>query len=202
MAVLALVSMVLVFAPPQYFERMNTIADYENESSAASRLIIWQSAIQMANDHPILGVGAGQFSVNFGRHYRPSGETTTSMPWQNAHSIYFMILAELGYPGLLMLLLFVITNLVTNSRRIQDCHKLDPEIQRTHRRLLISADSCLISFAVTGAFLSGIYYPHFYTAAGVLTANVLVYQRKIASIEQEMTQINDQSATSLTVKSG
>jgi probable O-glycosylation ligase (exosortase A-associated) len=196
-AVFVLVSMVLMFAPPQYFERMDTLRDYEHESSAALRLILWDKAIDMANDHPFLGVGAGHFSVAFGTTYRPVGESTTSMPWQNAHSIYFMILAELGYPGLLMLLLFVITNLVTNNRRIRDCQTLDSANVQTHRRLLISADSCLISFAVTGAFLSGIYYPHFYIVAGVLAANALLFQRKMASMEQATTNQNVKSGQSL-----
>jgi len=201
-AAFALVSMVLVFAPPQYFERMDTLRDYEHEGSAALRLILWGQAINMANDHPILGIGAGHFSVAFGTTYRPAGESTTSLPWQNAHSIYFMILAELGYPGLLMMLLFIITNLVTNNQRIRDCHKLDPAIQLTHRRLLISADSCLIAFAITGTFLSGIYYPHFYIVAGVITANVLIFQRKIATMDEKITQGNDQATTELPVKSG
>lgn len=173
----AVLMLILAFAPPQYFERMNTLKDYEQESSAAFRLIIWQSAIRMANDHPILGVGAGHFSVNFGTRYRPPGESTTSMPWQNAHSIYFMILAELGYPGLLFLLTLFFSNWVGNHRRRREAERLPSKLALTQQRLLVSIDSSLITFAITGAFLSGIYYPHVFILAGLAAAITLYHQR-------------------------
>ncbi len=177
MAGAAVLVMILAFAPPQYFERMNTLKNYEEESSAAFRLIIWQSAIRMANDHPILGVGAGHFSVNFGTRYRPPGESTTSLPWQNAHSIYFMILAELGYPGLLFLLTLFFSNWIGNHRRRREAERLPPPLALTQRRLLVSIDSSLIAFAVTGAFLSGIYYPHVFILAGLAAAITLHHRR-------------------------
>jgi len=187
MAGASILAMVLAFAPPQYFDRLNTIKDYEQESSAAFRLIIWQSAIRMANDHPILGVGAGHFSVNFGTRYRPPGESTTSMPWQNAHSIYFMILAELGYPGLLFVLLLFFSNWISNNRRIREAQRLSPEKARTQQRLLVCVDSSILTFAVTGAFLSGIYYPHIFILAGLATAVTMYHQRVMNSADTDST---------------
>lgn len=195
----AVLALILAFAPAEYFERLNTIKEYESESSAASRLIIWQSAIQMANDNPILGVGAGHFSINFGMRYRPPGETTTSMPWQNAHSIYFMILAELGYPGLLFLLTLFFSNWVGNHRRLRDTVLLPSSIMLTQQRLLISIDSSLIAYAVPGAFLSGIYYPHIFILAGLAAAITLHHQRIMTASAKTANQKENEGAESAEV---
>lgn len=175
---------ILMYAPSAYFERLETIKDYEGESSAELRLIIWSSAIRMANDHPILGVGAGHFSTMFGTQYRPPGETASSLPWQNAHSIYFMLLGELGYPGLLFLLILFFSNWGANHRRILEVGRLPGAVAETQRRLLVCNDSSLIAFAVAGAFLSGIYYPHVFVLAGLSAAIALQYRRAIANIAE------------------
>ena len=46
---------VLLFAPAAYFERMDTIRDYESEGSAKGRIMAWTSAVKMAVDHPFTG---------------------------------------------------------------------------------------------------------------------------------------------------
>ena len=124
----------------------------------------------MALDHPLLGVGAGHFPVKYGVEYRPPGYGVTELPWQTAHSIYFLILGELGLPGLAMLLGFIGWNLVAN-------HRLSGEIQArgspdaaTDRRLLAALSASLLAFATGGAFLSAVYYPHLYVLSGLLTA--------------------------------
>lgn len=176
---------ILIYAPAAYFQRLETIKDYEGESSAELRLIIWQSAIRMANDHPILGVGAGHFSTMFGTQYRPPGETASSLPWQNAHSIYFMLLGELGYPGLLFLLILFFSNWGANHRRIHEVGRLPGAIAETQRRLIVCNDSSLIAFAVAGAFLSGIYYPHVFVLAGLSAAIALQYRRVMADLVEQ-----------------
>lgn len=172
-----LVGAILVYAPSAYFERMETIKEYENESSAQARLMIWASAIRMANDHPVLGVGAGSFITAYGTRYRPPGATSTSLPWQNAHSIYFMLLGELGYPGLFFVLAFFFLNWRANQQRIREISQHQGDLAETHRRLLVCVDSSLIGLAVGGAFLSGIYYPHLYIMAGFSAAVAFQYRR-------------------------
>ena len=66
----------------------------------------------MALDHPLLGVGAGHFPDGV----RLADTGALDIPWQTAHSIYFLILGELGFPGLAVLLLFIVSNLVANRR--------------------------------------------------------------------------------------
>ncbi len=52
---------VLVFLPDSYKDRMGTIKDYKEDSSAQGRMRAWKAATMMALDEP-LGVGAGCFN--------------------------------------------------------------------------------------------------------------------------------------------
>jgi probable O-glycosylation ligase (exosortase A-associated) len=166
-----LLFIVLLFAPPLYLERMGSIQDYEMEGSAQGRIMAWKSAIRMAADHPLTGVGAGHFPVKYGIEYRPPGVGRTEIPWANAHSLYFLVLGELGIPGLLVYLGLIVPNLWRNEKIIRslkpggasDSHSSD-------RRLFVCLNSSMIGFAVGGAFLSATYYPHVFVLAGVMEA--------------------------------
>ena len=92
-------ALVLVAPPRPYFERMSTISSHEDGSSQG-RIAAWNAAVQMAIDNPLFGVGAGHFPVKFGAEYRKADCRCRGM---TAHSIYFLILGELGLPGIGML---------------------------------------------------------------------------------------------------
>jgi putative inorganic carbon (HCO3(-)) transporter len=164
------VAAVLLFAPPAYFQRMNTISDTD-EGSAQGRILAWTAGTQMALDHPLFGAGAGHFPVKYGAEYRPRGYSATEIPWQTAHSIYFLILGELGFSGLAVLLTFIFGNLYTNRRFMSELRGEMSSSSVSDIRLLVALSASLIAFAVGGAFLSATYYPHWYVLAGLLTAS-------------------------------
>jgi probable O-glycosylation ligase (exosortase A-associated) len=95
-----------------YIERMATMkaGEREKDESAMSRLRFWTAGIQMAMDHP-LGVGPGNFHTHIG-DYLPddSGRDT--------HNTYVRCVAELGWPGL-GLLLGLIANAFLTLRRVR-----------------------------------------------------------------------------------
>lgn len=153
----------LLFAPPAYYQRMNTIN--AQEGSAQGRLLAWGGGFRMALDHPLLGVGAGHFPVKYGAQYRVSRD----IPWQTAHSIYFLILGELGIPGIVFLLSMIFHNLMANRRLTNDIKKRPGDHTR-ELGLLGSTSACMLAFATGGAFLSAVYYPHLYVIAGILGA--------------------------------
>jgi len=47
---------------PAWWNRMNTLRDYQSDASATSRLAYWDAALTMAWEHP-LGIGVGNFRV-------------------------------------------------------------------------------------------------------------------------------------------
>jgi probable O-glycosylation ligase (exosortase A-associated) len=174
------VALVFVFAPPTYFQRMGTIGD-PTDGSAQGRILAWKAGIRMALDHPILGVGAGHFPVKYGVEYRPPNLPRTAVPWQTAHSNYFVILGELGFPGLAVLLLFIGSNFSRNRRLTRELDERDDEEAVADAQLLNALSASLLAFVVGGAFLTATYYPHMYVLAGLLiVARRVVRDRKPA----------------------
>lgn len=153
-------AVILVMAPPSYFDRMSQIADSQ-EGSAQARIQAWTAGTRMAMDNPLTGVGAGHFPLEYGTRYRVSELS----PAHNAHSIYFMILGELGFPGVILLIAIIIRNLTANGRLAKQLGS-DPSAG-TERRLLWALNAGLIAYATGGAFLSAAYYPHMYVLAGL-----------------------------------
>ena len=169
---------VLVWAPSSYFERMATMADSQ-ESSAQGRIIAWKAGVQMALANPILGGGVGHFPIQYGNFYHVEGT-----PWLTAHSIYFLLLGELGVPGLAVLLTFIIGNFIANRRLSTEATGLPPPQATTARNALASTSAALVAYATGGAFLSAAYYPHMYVLAGILAAGRHVVRVQIKALEQ------------------
>ncbi len=150
----AAVTLVLVFAPGAYFERMHTID--ATESSAKGRIDGWKAAWEAALQHPVLGVGAGHFFVSIRR--------------LTAHSIYFLALGELGFPGLGVVVLLILANIAANRRLIAEVRSRGPDTHQAGTELVAALSASMIALAVNGAFLSALYYPHLYVLAGVSVA--------------------------------
>jgi putative inorganic carbon (hco3(-)) transporter len=179
MAAAAVAGVIVVFAlaPPAYFERMHDVANTE-EGSAQGRIQAWGAAMRMVADHPIFGVGAGHFGVAYGTKYQhgPGG------PWHNAHSIYFQILGELGIPGISVLLWCIIGNLNGNRRVLKEIRERGAGgSAAVTEQVLASTSAAMISFAVGGAFLSAVYYPHVYMVAAIMTASRRVALRQASA---------------------
>jgi probable O-glycosylation ligase (exosortase A-associated) len=168
---------VFVYAPPGYFDRMATIASHEDGSSQG-RIIAWKAAVRMAVDHPIFGVGVGNFPQAFGSHYKPPDFPI----WMTAHSIYFLILGELGIPGITVLLLCLILNLSSNRRLAKEVRARGGRDRVTELRLLACVSAAFVAFASGGAFLSAVYYPHLYVLAALaLAARRIVRERSLVA---------------------
>lgn len=161
---------IFAVAPPQFFERMETMTKTgdEMEGSAAGRIAVWGASLRMVVDHPITGVGVGHFPVKYGVEYRPEGVSSSDIPWQTAHSSYFLILGELGIPGIIFLLAIIISNMRAGERTLREMKTRVTERDDTCRNLIVAMNASLVAFAVGGAFLSAAYYPHIYLLAALL----------------------------------
>lgn len=167
----------LVYAPSVYFQRMGTLANAQEESSAQGRIMAWKAGARMAASN-VFGVGAGNFPNNFPK-YRSADAPTR---WMTAHSMYFLILGELGVLGLLMWLKILIGNVRANARLkdrlVTQDERITPEVNADIRMLdMLSAS--VLGMAVAGAFLSVTYYPHMFMLTGLLvSARVVIAERK------------------------
>lgn len=181
------VCFVFAIAPQQFFDRMATITQTgeEMEGSAQGRIFAWKAAISMALDYPLLGVGAGHFPVKYGSQYQPKEFGLNAIPWVTAHSSYFLLLGELGFPGIIFIVGLIISNIVAGERLLKHLQMVSKKRSVAlvlERNLLIALNASMVGFAVGGAFISAAYYPHLYLLAGLLECGRTVCQRKIETV--------------------
>jgi hypothetical protein len=67
----------------------------EGEVSITERLYATSAAVEMAVDHPLLGVGPGDFASAYTTRYRPAAATRSL---QSAHDFFADVAAEFGLP--------------------------------------------------------------------------------------------------------
>ena len=150
----------ITFMPTSWDERMGTIQTYQEDGSSTGRLTAWRMTINLANDRP-WGGGFGIYTREIYDKYMPDAPLA-----QAAHSIYFSMLGEHGYPGLfLFVLLFVLSYLLAG--RMRRTAMRQPETAWVH----LLAGMCqvsIIGYAVGGAFLSLAYYDFAYNIVVML----------------------------------
>jgi putative inorganic carbon (HCO3(-)) transporter len=98
----ALAAGVAIFAPATYWERNETVEDFQTDASALGRVYAWHVASAMNADRPIRGVGGGAF-----RDAWPSYAPPEARKALVAHNIFLDTLGELGWVGFFLFLIFV-----------------------------------------------------------------------------------------------
>ena len=72
-----------------------------NTATLETRLILWNKSLSMASQHPIFGVGPGNWKINF-----PNEGTDflfeKKIHYMRPHNDFIWILTELGFPGLVL----------------------------------------------------------------------------------------------------
>lgn len=91
-----LISVVLV-NNTKFMHRLDTIDDFDKYQSNTERILIWQSAWNMFKDHPILGVGLGQYTENYQKKYISPQAKEPNLG--HAHNNFMQMLAENGIVG-------------------------------------------------------------------------------------------------------
>jgi O-antigen ligase len=181
--VLAL-ALVLAVAPPQYWQRMETILETDT-GTARIRQDSWAAARRMFLESPIWGVGGNNFAVLFPDYALEFDPDRRGRMWGRAtHSMYFQLLAEFGLMGVLLIGCL----LLSNFRNLKQGILLSRDGKCTVSMGLLA--DCLraswVGFLVPATFLSVLSYPHLY----YLTALTVVVHR-LASTDS--TEVEDLS---------
>jgi probable O-glycosylation ligase (exosortase A-associated) len=134
------------FMPEEWWERMSSISDYEDDDSAQGRLSIWRVCLQIG----LSSIFGGGFLANvYGNvvwQYDP-----TVAP-RAAHSIFMEVLAEQGVIGLAIWSALMVIG-VLNARWLVKVAKARPELAWISDLGRMSQAS-LVGYFVAGAFLS------------------------------------------------
>jgi probable O-glycosylation ligase (exosortase A-associated) len=165
----------LQFAPAAWFERINTIGQAQVDSSFTDRITAWKVSLLIALDRPFFG--GGFHAVQDTNVYLKYGKDLarvdfmTSAPLREAgmaaHSIYFEVLGDLGFTGLLLflgMLALAIQSCSTIRRRARGHQDMAWMVELASMLRL-----SLIVYMVAGAALSFAYFEGAYVLAALLS---------------------------------
>jgi len=95
---------VLLFAPSTFWQRNETISQYEEDVSVQGRMQAWQVAARIFEERPLLGVGESAFLTAW-KQYAPIDDPVEH-PYV-AHNLELEVLGQLGMVGLFGMLGFI-----------------------------------------------------------------------------------------------
>jgi putative inorganic carbon (HCO3(-)) transporter len=169
---LLMIPLVWLAMPEQWHARMSTIDEYQSDGSALGRINAWYFAMEVAKTH-LMGGGFMVFNPAMFRIYAPN-----PTDFHAAHSIFFQVLGEHGYIGLVLFVSIIGTAWLTAARIIKSTRKR-PDLKWASDFAAMSQVS-LIGYMVGGAFLSLAYYDYFWyvVAALVITQRIVVKKLK------------------------
>ncbi len=186
---IALVSCVIAglgFMPDEWFDRMNTIQTYQEDSSAMGRINAWWFAFNVANDRPLVGGGFHVFNRELFYQYAPIPED-----FHDAHSIYLEVLGEHGYVGLFLFLSMWFLAYRTGTWIKKHTKKYNNLAWSSELASMLQVG--MVGYAVGGTFLGLAYFdlPYHFMALMVLTR--FVVEKELSNLEstkQEETAIH------------
>lgn len=136
--------------PQSWYDRMNTIENYQTDDSALGRINAWHTAFNVAKGR-ITGGGFDMFQPPTFLQYSPDPVNV-----HDAHSIYFQIMGEHGFIGLSLFMLLGLMGWLRAQQIIKRCKK-DPD-KKWASDLAAMIQVSLIGYATGGAFLGLSYW--------------------------------------------
>ena len=101
----------------------------------------------------------------------------TAQGGRDTHSLYLNVLAETGYPGLLLYLGMLLTVVITAERTRRRCRSVFPIAARQ----LLLLEAGLAAFLTAATFGSLPYLPHFLLHLVLLYGMSVLYRRQLAT---------------------
>lgn len=157
----------LPFMPEQWWGRMETIKTYEEDASALGRINAWWNAWNVAKAH-FFGGGFMIYTPEVFAKYSPEPERVHA-----AHSIYFQVLGEHGFVGLLLFLGIGAATWWTCRHLIRAAKQNPAHAWAGDLGAMIQVS--MVGYATGGAFLSLAYFdlPYNMMVAAVVAAYLL-----------------------------
>ncbi len=148
-----------LFSNPQlreaYFARAESIGSYEEDNSAQGRLMAWRQSLQIFEDHPVFGVGPNNMETVFPTY------SDGIHRFHVSHNAYLELLAECGFPSLVLFLLLLGVTLyrLDRLRRFPSA----PWVETYARMIQIS----IVAYMTGSLFLNMAYFDLIYHLVGI-----------------------------------
>lgn len=137
---------------PAYYQRMSTVSDM-NMSSNIARVYIWHDTVEMIMDHPVVGIGRGNYSDVFNNSYASDELLKLEKNGVlHAHNNLLMVTAE---GGLISLMGYVVFYLYTFSFFVRNVY-----LNKKRNSSAIMGILLLSSIQLTGVVDMNVYNNH------------------------------------------
>jgi O-antigen ligase len=193
-ALLALILIISPFLPAGFSDRMKTITDIlpgggvemQTESSFRGRSSEAIIAVQMFQDHPFIGVGRGNYALNYLKYSSRLG-LDDRLEARQAHSFYLELAAETGVIGIfvftmMMIVIFMGLRRAKNLLKISNRPDLIPWVT--------GIQYSLVAYMLASIFLHSDYVRYFWLIIAFAAASSVMAEeqyrrmteRKLATI--------------------
>lgn len=102
--ILAIIVALVLTSGSAWLTRMKTIGTYSQDSSALGRILVWEWTLDFVKDHPLGGGFYAHYTNTIVYPATPDNPEPMVQHGRAAHSVYFEVLGEHGWPGLFLFL--------------------------------------------------------------------------------------------------
>jgi O-antigen ligase len=183
----ALLVLAVIVALPEYVERVSTVGNLTNlasrgdgaieaDGSLRGRFAQNIAAIVVFLEHPVLGVGPGQFARFYSQKYGNEIGTKRLRSNRRAHNLYLEIAADMGIIGLMTFMavpLFVAHRLWQMRRRLRE---IRPDLAHLATAILLG----IFGYFGTATFLHLSYQRYYWFLMGLAAAALRVFALEAA----------------------
>jgi O-antigen ligase len=172
--------LVLAFLPQSLLQRYGTLFtnetdDQEAVQSTAARAHLLRASIQFTIQHPVFGVGPGEFSDYEAENAKSEGKRGA---WAVTHNAYTQVSSEAGVPALLFFLAAIVMTFRTFGR-VYRAARARPEL-RPMAMACLCCQLSLVGFCTAILFLSLAYTVYLPTMSGLAMAFSGSLERELA----------------------
>lgn len=141
--------------PDQFVERFRYAGQ---DNSSTLRLAHWAFGWKVALEHPVLGIGLGNWLPVYSRYLQ---ETGSNVQLQVQHNVFVEALSELGFAGLAVVCLIMISIFALNRKA-----RIKAKSLGTNELVSLShgLDAGMVGFLVSAQFVTVLYYPYLWIA--------------------------------------
>jgi probable O-glycosylation ligase (exosortase A-associated) len=204
-AIAAMGVIAVPFLPSAFVERMGTIQNHQADSSASTRVAVWNWTMDYVKTHPM----GGGFEAYRGNHIsyekvetvgegnNVTEKTTIEKDQARAyHSAYFEMLGEQGYPGLILWLMINVAGLFRMEVVRQRYKKADPQGDDAWIAPLASAlQSGHIVYLLGACFIAIAFQPFVYMLIGAqIGLDTYCARKRLAAARQPLRKARRQLA--------
>ena len=179
--VIVAVLFMLVLAPEKYWGEIasSTSDETMGTGTGAARLYTWGIGMDMFYANPVIGVGQNNFPYTFGIYEAGQTFNGRSIGGRQAHSAWVTLISELGLAGIVIIggmllqcykdLKFVRARFAPPDSRQRHAQEVRPG-EDVRAYLARAMEGSLISFIVSGVFISTLWYPSLWIMTALVVA--------------------------------